>query len=144
MKSFVIIGCALVLLVGGGVYFLLRGGTEMQAEVSSQSAAVAPMKATIVYTDDGFSPQMVTVAKGGEVVFVNRSGMPLWVASNPHPAHTDYPEFDTPKILGDRMPRMKEDIRFTFQKVGSWGFHNHSASGDTSEVAIHPGTVIVK
>lgn len=141
---FAVIGSTLILLVGGSVYFLLRGGTEMQSDTAAETATSVPMKATIVYTDEGFSPRTVVIGNGGEIEFVNRSSMPLWVASNPHPEHTDYPEFDTPKILGGRMPKMKEDIRFTFQKTGSWEFHNHSASGDTTEVAVHPGTIIVK
>lgn len=141
-----------VLILGAGsLYFISRGAVKKRLDKTSEKTVIiskpeaeAPVKATIVYTDEGFSPQKVTIAQGGEVEFVNRSSMPLWVASNPHPEHTDYPEFNTPKILGDRMPDMKDGTRFTFQKVGSWGFHNHTASGDATEVAVHPGTVTVK
>lgn len=143
LTFYTIVG-VLLLTITGGYYFLSRGGKEMVPPAAVSETAVAPMKATIVYSDSGFSPQTVTIAKGGQVEFINKSSMPLWVASNPHPAHTDYPEFDTPKILGGRMPNMNEDMQFTFNKSGSWGFHNHSASGDDTAVGEHPGTVIVK
>lgn len=124
---------------------------ELVQETSSstQTPATAPSEpatqetATVTYDESGFSPATITIAKGTTVTFVNNSDMPLWVASNPHPAHTDYPEFDTPKILG-RMPKMEEDFTFTFDRAGTWQYHNHTASGDTGTYGVHPGTIIVE
>lgn len=69
------------------------------------------------YTDTGFSPNSLTVKKGTTVNFLNKSSSPMWIASNPHPIHTDLPGFDQ-KSPGDT-------YSFTFDKVGTWGFHNH-------------------
>lgn len=52
----------------------------------------------------------------------------MWVASNPHPIHTNYPAFDekAPVINGSSWS-------FTFDKIGTWGYHNHRnpSSGGT-------------
>jgi len=68
----------------------------------------------------GFSPSVLRVAKGTSVTFINDTTNPLWVASNPHPVHTDYPGFDSLKSLGQG-----EFYVFTFTRIGSWGYHNH-------------------
>ncbi len=144
---------ASVVVLGLVVFGILKyGGTEMSSQESpttknpAPSAATTklPMQATVTYTDEGFSPTQVEIAKGGTIEFVNKSTIPLWVASDPHPEHTDYPEFDAFKILGDRYPEPGQNIKFTFQKVGSWTYHSHAASGDASNVTVHPGTIIVK
>ncbi len=79
---------------------------------------VAPRKANEVDFDGlHFNPSTLTIRAGTTVNFVNMSNTPMWVASNPHPSHTDLPGFDE-KGNGD-------SYRFTFTKVGTWGYHNH-------------------
>jgi plastocyanin len=79
---------------------------------------------TIVeYSEDGFSPVTLHVKVGTTVTFKNvcKNVMDkMWVASNPHPLHTDYPGFDAGKAYG-----IGESYSFTFMKQGSWGYHNH-------------------
>lgn len=89
-------------------------------------------KTTVHYTTNGFSPSVLNVAQGTTVTFINDTTDALRVASNPHPTHTDYPGFDSVRSLGQG-----EIYTFTFNKIGTWGFHNHFNSGVG-------GTVIVK
>ena len=89
------------------------------------------MSATIDYTDGGFVPQSVTIAKGGSVTWANVSSGPMWVASAPHPAHTDYPEFDELKRV-DKGGK----YTFTFTKAGTWKFHNHTKASDYGAVIV--------
>lgn len=131
-------------------YVMSRPASEDQVQENQQQATISPDSAepltgttTVTYTNEGFSPDRITIARGATVSFINESDIPLWVASDPHPSHTDYPEFDTPAVLG-RMPRLEEDFSFTFDKVGEWKYHSHTASGDTTSVGLHPGVVIVK
>lgn len=94
--------------------------------------------AVVTYNDqNGFTPKTITIQKGETVQFKNeRDGRPMWVASDPHPAHTDYQGFDTAKILG-RFSKPGEDFSFTFEKIGTWKYHDHADPGKT-------GTIIVQ
>ncbi len=80
----------------------------------------------------GFSPQVLRVKKGETVTFKNQSSLPLWVASNPHPLHSDLFGFDSEKSL-----QKGEMYMFTFNRIGSFGFHNHMHLS-------HKGTIIVE
>ncbi len=102
--------------------------------------SAAPMTATVAYTDNGFSPATVTVAKGGTVTFKNMASNGMWVGSNPHPLHNGYPAaggcagstFDSCQSIP---PGVSWSFTFTF--AGSWDYHNH----------LHPsegGTVVVQ
>ena len=55
----------------------------------------------------------------------------LWVASNPHPIHTDYSDFDAKRgyAKGER-------YSFTFFKQGTWKYHNHLNSGESGVIVV--------
>lgn len=89
--------------------------TGQPANNSQKQAA-----AVIEYNDTGFSPQNVTIKSGEVVEFKNVSSGGMWIASAPHPLHTDYPEFDAKKEY-----KKGESYFFTFEKTGTWKFHNH-------------------
>ena len=69
---------------------------------------------------DSFEPSQVQVKKGTRVIFENEDSQPRWPASNLHPTHGIYPEFDP------RQP-VEEGTQwsFVFDQVGSWKFHDH-------------------
>lgn len=76
---------------------------------------------TIRYTERaGFSPSVLRVKQGTAVTFINDDVSPLLVRSNPHPSHTAYPELNT----GDTLSQ-GEIFVFTFNRLGTWGYHNH-------------------
>lgn len=72
------------------------------------------------YTTSGYNPSTLKVKKGTTVTFVNKSGSQMWPASAPHPTHTDYPELDPKKAVAN-----DQTWAFTFDKVGTWKFHDH-------------------
>lgn len=86
---------------------------------------------TITLTSSGFSPASLTVKVGDTVTWENRSGLVATVDSDPHPVHTNYP----PLNLGNFSDG--EELTFTFDKPGTYGYHNHL---NTSE----KGTIIVE
>lgn len=156
MAKIVAITVIIIVSIVGTSYFWLKGNKENPAAVSdaSPTQSVAPSKQpqpgapkietiTVTYSDEGFSPKEVIIARGSTVNFVNKSQIPLWVASDPHPEHTNYPEFDV-AYGKDKYPSMGEDYSFTFDKVGTWKYHSHSASGDGGDAVVHPGTITVK
>ena len=88
-------------------------GAGQTPDTQNESSAVS-------YTAAGFSPAVLHVNVGTKVTFTNDSGENLWVASNPHPSHTDYSGFDSLKAL-----KHGETYTFTFNRLGTFGYHNH-------------------
>lgn len=76
---------------------------------------------TITYEDDGFNPFFLTVKCGTEVNFVNHidNDKNMWVASDPHPHHTNEPGFDS-----------GEGLRPT-------GIHTQLFDGEDRDVSYH-------
>lgn len=74
----------------------------------------------IEITDAGYTPAAVTVRRGQSVAFVNTGANDHWPASNIHPTHSIYPEFDP------RSPvRPGKTWAFRFDTVGVWRYHDH-------------------
>ena len=84
-------------------------------------------------TDTGFEPDTISIKQGQKVTFVNDMSDYAWPASNPHPTHTDYPEFD-PKLP----MKVGQAWSFTFNKIGHWGYHNHLAPEMRGTVNVSP------
>jgi len=84
----------------------------------------------VTYVGDGFSPKEITIKKGESVTFINESNIDMWVASDIHPTHTRYPGKTTDDCLGSAFDQCARGLagtswEFTFDEVGSHGFHNH-------------------
>ncbi|MDP3934825.1 MAG: DUF5667 domain-containing protein [Candidatus Giovannonibacteria bacterium] len=89
------------------------------------------MSTTVVIDENGFNPREIGIKKGGKVTWVNKSQSQIWPASNPHPIHTDYSGFDSRLGFANG-----ESYSFTFDKVGSWGYHNHLNPSMKGEVKV--------
>jgi plastocyanin len=74
----------------------------------------------VAYTDDGFSPQSITVKVGSMVTFFNESTTDMWVASALHPTHQELPGFD--QLKGEAAG---SSYSFTIDQAGTWRFHDH-------------------
>lgn len=98
---------------GGGT-----GGTGEQAEEN-----------VVTYTDSGFSPSTLTVEAGDTVVFRNETATPFWPASAVHPTHLLYPEFDAKAAISG-------NYSFTFNRVGTWKYHNHLNTSQTGTIVV--------
>lgn len=139
---------AVVILAGG---FLLWqnmatpasdvGGSTAVDDLGSIDDTGIPMIAAVTYSADGFTPAEVTIKKGGTVSWTNSSGGDMWVASGPHPAHTNYDG----TALAQHCPNSGTALdqcatgatyTFKFDKVGTWPYHNHSASTKFGRVIV--------
>lgn len=105
--------------------------SEKGHQMNHSTTTVWPEKVYIQYTDTGFVPQYFTVDIWDTVVFENVSHIPMWVASGPHPIHSDYKDFDALKAF---LPW--EVYEFTFDLGWTHSFHNHKKS-------LHNGVVRV-
>lgn len=99
-----------------------------------QPAAPAPAASAptiVTYSSSGFSPSDLAVKSGTTVTFKNEAEDRLWVASDPHPSHTTYPEFDDKKGI-----EKGGEYTFTFAKAGEWRYHNHLNPGKRGSVKV--------
>ncbi len=88
----------------------------------------------IVIRDDGFNPKTLRLNKGDTVTFKNETSRQVWPASNSHPSHDIYPEFDskTPINTG-------ESWDFIFDQEGRWAYHDHAESRYSGVVIVGGG-----
>lgn len=148
--AIVIVG---VVLVGG--YFLFKGIYQptpitqtsnqqtipqpsaseptTQQPTSQPSAGQAPAveEKVVTYTNAGFSPTTLRIKKGETVSFKNEELESMWVASNPHPIHTDYSGFDAKRGYSKG-----ESYLFSFTKSGTWKYHNHLNPGEGGVIIV--------
>lgn len=75
---------------------------------------------TINMTSDGFQPDEIKITKGTKVIFKNTDSFYHWPASDLHPSHGIYPEFDPRKTV-----EPGQSWSFVFDSVGEWGMHDH-------------------
>ena len=129
---------------GNGASLGVGVGVEVDAGTGGGSEeGTAPMTANITYSSSGFSPSTVTVKVGGTVTWTSQGGAEMWVASAQHPTHTAY----SGTTLQEHCATGANDsfdqcangatFSFTFDKAGTWRYHNHLQSS-------HFGTVIVE
>jgi len=93
--------------------------------------ATGKPSATVRMTDSGYSPKVLKITQGQTVEFVNDSDTDYWPASDPHPIHTDYPGLDARKSI-----HPGQSWKFTFNRVGRYGYHNHLDPETHAEVVI--------
>ncbi len=86
---------------------------------------------------DGFEPKELTVIEGDEVLFINNDDVAHWPASNFHPTHTLYSEFDPLKGIPPG-----ESWKFKFEKVGAWRMHDHLSPHLTGTIVVLKDTTI--
>jgi plastocyanin len=85
----------------------------------------------VVLTETGFTPEKLTIKEGETVRFETNRKEPFWPASNVHPTHTIFPDFDPrePVAPGDSWS-------FTFTKAGTYKYHDHIASNFEGEIIV--------
>lgn len=87
----------------------------------------------VVLTPDGYEPSEITIGVGDTIRFSASEsyGRLHWPASNIHPSHEIYPEFDPLR------PIEPEDTwSFVFGKKGEWRFHDHLAPYHTGTITV--------
>ena len=133
-----------VVVAGAGSYWFLAGGYKQETpeptpqSIDTQQTVDETNKTmTVNYGENGFQPKKINVVKGSTVNFLNKTQLPMWIASAPHPDHTDYPGLDAGTVAGDHIQPGNPSFSFKFDKPGSWSYHNHS-------VPEHQAIIIVK
>ena len=85
----------------------------------------------VTQTEDGFKPSYIVVQKGSTITFSNQRDTFFWPASDIHPSHSIYSDFDPRRGL-----EPEEEWSFTFTKEGVWRFHDHLVPTFTGEIYV--------
>ncbi|MCH7730572.1 cupredoxin domain-containing protein [Patescibacteria group bacterium] len=124
MKLKIILASIIGILVIVGVFFVFNRKKESRTKQSSPviSAEEAESLANYVIkmTPGGFSPSTINIKKGETVAWINEDSQFSWPASDIHPTHLIYSEFDPKEPIASG-----EGWLFTFEKTGQWNFHDH-------------------
>lgn len=116
-------------------------GTTVGGDAAVNVGASAPMTASVTYDGSSFTPAEVTVKKGDKVTFTSTAGN-MWVASGPHPEHTNYDGTSRQAhCAAGAVPSFDQCVAgttytFTFEKVGTWPYHNHIKIGSYGKVIV--------
>lgn len=128
IKLVVYLAVVLVVVWFGYKWWISSNQVDLQQELTGLEDVEAMVDNEVVYTDEGFSPNMIKVKVGDTVSFVNDSSNEMWVASAQHPTHEVLPEFDQLEEGGD--------YEYTFTEVGEWKYHNHLNPKDFGSVVV--------
>lgn len=138
---------AAIILVGGFLGYRVLYPQSVSVEPSASSPPTSSTNPSCLPKDDlstsvtleyrdrkFFAPgateatTTICVPVGGTVTWVNESSEDLWIASNPHPIHTDLSGFDA--------LASKSSYSYTFTKADTWGYHNHRNPAVTGAVIV--------
>jgi len=117
----------LLLIIGGivGFWMVSKNSTGVLG-LGVQSGEVI-----VKMTEDGYIPNVFRIKKGTKVRFQNVDSYGHWPASDLHPTHTLYPEFDSKRVV-----KAKEEWSFVFDKVGVWTMHDHLSPYITGKITV--------
>src|SRR5690606_14344550 len=104
------------------------------AVITENSPPALPIGKTVevVLGSEGFTPHNVTISAGDVIRFRTEQNGPFWPASDLHPTHGIYPEFDP-------LSPIEPDNSWTFQflKSGRWKYHDHLAPMYKGEIVVN-------
>lgn len=80
---------------------------------------------------NGFEPPNLTINLGDTVTFENTDSEDRWPASNIHPTHEIYPEFDPKQAI-----KPTESWEFKFEKSGRFTYHDHLFPNFRGEIEV--------
>ena len=114
---------------------------KIESPVTGETVAFIsdkPQEYSVEITSSGFSPKELSINVGDTVIWVNEDTVGHWPASAMHPTHTVYPGSNIKKCgtseeegIFDacRGILQGESYSFTFNEVGTWGYHDHIVNG---------------
>jgi hypothetical protein len=112
-----------------GAPLLLASGLLAGCSGGNSTPTPAPEPATVITVSrTGANPRNIVVPRGAQVTFVNEDGRVHEMFSDPHPEHTDCPEFDTVGRLRPGESRQTTNL-VTAQTCR---FHDHLEPNDNA------------
>lgn len=106
-----------------------QGTQSATASAPKTSPVLIGVRVSILKT--GFSAKEVRIVRGSSVTFVNTDTKNHQIASNPHPAHTDYPSLN---IIGVVKPG--EEKSLVFPDPGTYSYHDHLNPKNSGQIIV--------
>jgi plastocyanin len=128
---FIVAIVAIVGAISWQLFFQNESQPSPAVAVPPATVSIPEGAIVVTLTPDGFVPAEVTIQKGQTIAFNTTTKNLFWPASNLHPSHTIYPEFDP---LEPVQPGAMWS--FTFTKTGEWKFHDHLAPYFTGVITV--------
>lgn len=159
-KTIIIIILIFGLLIIGGYFLLFKPANQTsylqqynqsQNQVQEQNNQTEnnnpqnEVKNEVIYTDSGYFPSVLTIKLGDKVTFKNQSSKGMWTASALHPSHSVYSGTslndhcpDTNNVAFDQCKSAQpgESWSFTFEKKGTFGYHNHVEASRFGKITV--------
>lgn len=137
-----IVVAAVVILGASTVRRAVDTGSQVAVSpIPSASSSLSPQPKgglTVTYSDAGFDKPELKIANGTAVTFANqRAPRPMWIASNDHPEHLIYPEFDQGVVLGYEPLPKDSSFYFVFTKKGKWKYHDHYDPAQEGQITVY-------
>lgn len=128
-KKLLIAGIGVVVLIFIAAAVLMGTPKDVPTPPSASTEVVGDQIITL--TPEGFSPAEITIKRGETVTFRTTTGKRFWPASNLHPSHAIYSDFDPKEPVAP-----DASWNFTFDRVGEWRFHDHLAPYFTGTITV--------
>ncbi len=87
-------------------------------------------QSTVELSANGFSPEILNIKTGTEVIWKNNSGNDATINSDPHPIHTNYQPLNLGRFSDG------ETRSLTFDQPGTYGYHNHLDPAKTGKIVV--------
>ena len=115
------------------VAFAVIGFFGYQKYATNQKPKVVKFEgdAVIKMGVDSYEPTDFEIKKGATVKFVNEADGLRWPASDLHPSHLVFSEFDPKEPVAKGA-----SWEFKFEKAGEWGYHDHLAPYITGTIKV--------
>ena len=143
---YIIIGGAIIIILGGFLFFQPQDAPEQSGPETSTSPLVGNGETiTVTYTNSGYSPKEVTISRGTQVIFENENNLFMWTATTIHPTHTIYPGSSILKCSGPEKVSIfdacqaiaqGESWSFIFKEQGTWRYHDHLQTRFTGKIIV--------
>jgi plastocyanin len=127
----------LIVVALGGILLWQQTQTQDMPESKGTTNTPAQMMPTgeehfVVLTEDGYMPSEIIIKRGDTITFsTENKDRPFWPASNVHPTHQIYSEFDPKQPVPSG-----QTWSFTFDDVGEWRYHDHLAPYFTGIITV--------
>ncbi|MBI3420894.1 MAG: hypothetical protein HY006_02420 [Candidatus Sungbacteria bacterium] len=122
----------ILLAIAAGILLAAIGLFKRDAPFDqTRQPSPSPTPYIIELQEDGFHPPVITIPRGDTVKFMSTKKNYFWPASDLHPTHAIYAEFDPKEPI-----ESDGTWSFRFEKTGEWRYHDHLAPYFT-------GTIIV-
>lgn len=145
-KKVILAVVALVIILGGTGYALFGMDKKAEAPAGNNQATTSSKEvtekeastpvssstamATIVFTNEGFTPNNLTVKKGTVITVKNESSKSVQFSSDDHPTHRLNTEMNLKTLAAG------ESASFVAETVGTHGFHDHIDDSKTGTLVV--------